>query len=389
MKVLIIGSGISALSAYNLALDKKDNPILLVSENEVDKIDGYQFILNKDLITKINEYDLFVISPGVYYSDERLIILKKNNKKVISEIEYAYTKLDSKPFIIGVTGSNGKTSIVEYLSFVLKNLGLNVIIGGNIGIAFSSLINKINNENIVILELSNFQLDYIESFKPNIAIITNITPNHLDKTPSYMDYINSKLNIYKNMTNNDHLIILDNLKDLVIYQGYTHHISKQHNHLETNKLFIKKVLNILNIKDEKFIDEFKGVKYRLQKINDQIYHDGKSTTPSSTLEALRFINNENVILILGGRNKNLCFKEILDFKINKIIIVYGELRSEINGNNVIKVNSLKDAVYKFNALRNDKSILLYSPGCTSFDQYNSYLERCEEFDKLIKELGYV
>lgn len=388
MKVLIIGSGISALSAYNLALDKKDNPTLLVSENEADKIDGYQFILNKDLITKINEYDLFVISPGVYYNDERLIILKKNNKKVISEIEYAYTKLDSKPFIIGVTGSNGKTSIVEHLSFVLKNLGLNVITGGNIGIAFSSLINKINNENIVILELSNFQLDYIESFKPNIAIITNITPNHLDKTPSYIDYINSKLNIYKNMTNKDHLIILDNLKDLVIYQGYTHHISKQHNHLETNKLFIKKVLNILNIKDEKFIDEFKGVKYRLQKINDQIYHDGKSTTPSSTLEALRFINNENVILILGGRNKNLCFKEILDFKINKII-VYGELRSEIKGNNVIKVNSLKDAVYKYNALRDDKSILLYSPGCTSFDQYNSYLERCEEFDKLIKELGYV
>ena len=388
MKVLIIGSGISALSAYNLALDKKDNPILLVSENEADKIDGYQFILNKDLITKINEYDLFVISPGVYYSDERLIILKKNNKKVISEIEYAYTKLDSKPFIIGVTGSNRKTSIVEHLSIVLKNIRLNVIKGGNIGIAFSSLINKINNENIVILELSNFQLDYIESFKPNIAIITNITPNHLDKTPSYMDYINSKLNIYKNMTNNDHLIILDNLKDLVIYQGYTHHISKQHNHLETNKLFIKKVLNILNIKDEKFIDEFKGVKYRLQKINDHIYHDGKSTTPSSTLEALRFINNENVILILGGRNKNLCFKEILDFKIHKII-VYGELKSEIKGNNVIKVNSLKDAVYKFNSLRNDKSILLYSPGCTSFDQYNSYLERCEEFDKLIKELGYV
>ena len=100
------------------------------------------------------------------------------------------------------------------------------------------------------------------------------------------------------------------------------------------------------------------------------------------------VNNENVILILGGRNKNLSFKEILDFKINKII-VYGELRSEIKGNNVIKVNSLIDAVYKFNALRNDKSILLYSPGCTSFDQYNSYLERCEEFDKLIKELGYV
>lgn len=388
MNILIVGSGISALSAYKLALEKGDVPTLLVSENEICKVEGLNYILNIELNNKINNFELCVISPGVYYDDERLIILKNNNIKIISEIEYAYTKLNCSPYIIGVTGSNGKTSIVEHLYFVLKNLGVKVVLGGNVGVAFSSIINKIENDTIVILELSNFQLDYIEKFRCNISIITNITPNHLDKTPSYIDYRNSKLSIYKNMKKNDHLIIIDNLNDLVNYKGNIHLIYKQDNHFKTNQLFIKKVLEILNIKDNKYIYEFKGVKYRLQKINDFIYHDGKSTTPSSTLEALKFINNENIILILGGRNKNLSFKEILDFKIDKII-VYGELKDEINNPNIIKVNTLRDAIYKFHILKNDKSILLYSPGCASFDQYNSYLERCEEFDKLIKELRYV
>lgn len=390
MKILIIGSGVSAIEAYKLALRVNDIPTLLIGENEIENVIGFTYILNDNLKENINNYDLFVLSPGVYYDDYRLILLKNRNKKIISEIEYAYIHIKEKPLIIAVTGSNGKTSIVEHLYYVFNKLNYPVKKGGNIGIALSSLADNLKKDQILIVEVSNFQLDHIVTFKPDISIITNITPNHLDRVKDFNAYQNSKLRIYQNMNINDDLIYLDTIDNLILFLGNKHIIKDQNNHLVNNKLIVKKVFEILNIiVEEQLINSFKGVEYRLQKLNDFIYHDGKSTTPSSTYNAIKTINNEkNIILIIGGRNKKLSFSKILELKLQKII-VYGELAKELFSDSLIKVKTLKEAIDKFDTIRNKDSILLYSPGCTSFDQYKNYIERCKEFEQLIREKGYV
>lgn len=390
MKVLIIGAGISALAAYNLADKVGDNPTLLISKKELSKIKNQKYIFNQHLDNLINNYDLFVISPGVYFDDKRLLVLKQNNKKVISEIEYAYLNLKTKPFIISVTGTNGKTTVVEGVYQILKELNYRVFKGGNIGIPFSDIVLELKDNDYLILEVSNFQLDNIESFKPDIAIITNITPNHLDHMRNMEHYVKSKQNIYKNMNKNDVLIYHDDIKDYINYQGKTKVIETKINHFETNKEFINAVLKILNIKNyEKNLINYSGVKYRFQKINDYIYHDGKSTTPESVINAIKSINNnKNLVLIFGGKNKNLSFDKVLKEDIKKYI-VYGELAKEIDTEIVVKVNTLKDAIEYFSDIKDEKTVLLYSPGCASFDQYNNYIERCKEFDRLIKEKGYV
>ncbi len=387
MNVLIIGAGISAVAAYNLANKVGDKPTLLISKKEVSKVKDKKYIFNQNLKKIINNYDLFVISPGVYFDDFRLCILKENKKIIISEIEYAFINMKSKPIIISVTGTNGKTTIVEGIYNILNKLNYPVYKGGNIGIAFSDIVLELKDNDYLILEVSNFQLEYIVKFKPNIAIITNITPNHLDHMKSFEHYINSKQNIYLNMNKNDILIYNKNIEKYIKFQGNKIIFQNTNNHFETDKLIINIVLKTLDIKNyKKYLDNYEGVKYRFQKINDFLYHDGKSTTPEAILNAIKTINNnKNLVLIFGGKNKNLSFADVLKEDIKKYI-VYGELAKEINNDKVVKVNTLKDAVEFFNDISDDKTILLYSPGCSSFDQYNNFLERCEEFDALIKTL---
>jgi len=389
MKILIIGAGISAISAYELAKKNNDDPYLLIAQNELEKIESKNYILNEQLKDFIDEFELFIISPGVFYNDPRLIILMKNNKKILSEIDYAYLNINKKVKIIGVTGSNGKTTIVEWLYYILSKK-VTVHKAGNIGIPFSSVIGNIKDNDYVLLELSNFQLDFSRYIKPQIAIITNISENHLDKMKDYNHYLSSKLKIYQNMNKNDHLLINSNLGKVVDYNGNIYRIKNRINHFKYNIKIIEKVLKIMNIKvSKKTIKSFLGVKYRNQKLTSNIYHDGKSTTPTSTLSAIHsFKKKNNLVVIIGGRNKNLSFNDLLKEKV-LCFIVYGELSKIIKGKNIFNVNTLKEAIEEYDKIKNKKTILLYSPACTSFDQYKNYIERCEEFDRLIKEKKYV
>lgn len=390
MKILIIGAGISALSAYELALKVDDDPYLLIDKNEINKVDNKNYYFNDDLPKIIDLFELFIISPGVYYDDKRLILLKEKKKRILSEIDYSYLNIKRNVTIIAVTGSNGKTTIIEWLYYVLLRKNKNVYKAGNIGIPFSSIVLDLKENDFVLLELSNFQLDYSFYIKPQISIITNISENHLDKMQDFNYYVSTKLKIYQNMGVNDYLLINSNLENIVKYKGNIIKIKDKINNRIFNKNIVCNVLKILNIKvSNKFIKSFKGVKYRNQKISKNIYHDGKSTTPSSTLSAIKSIKKRNeLIVIIGGRNKNLSFAELLKEKV-KYFIVYGELSNLIKGENIINVKTLKEALDKYDLLKNKKTILLYSPACTSFDQYNNYIERCEEFNKLIRGKKYV
>lgn len=388
MNILILGRGKSAYSLYNVL--SKEHFVSFAIE-DYEKLDNNS-IYKKDV--DIDKYDKFFVSPGVKNDDLLYLKLKGSNKDISSEIEYALDKLKNHK-IIAITGSNGKTTVASLLHHVLTKKGVKNVVCGNIG---DPLINYINVDldTLIILEISSFQLERINFIKPYISIITNITPNHLDRH-TFKDYVNIKKKVYLYQDNNDYLIInketysiynIESNSNIIISKKKkikSKHLIGNHNYINIG--YVIDALKILNIKD--YYDEiksFKGVKYRLEflgKINNtNIYNDAKSSTIYSTIEALKSVGSDT-LLILGGRNKDIDYSIINNYKV-KQIVMYGEEKDKTSLD-VIKFNNLKEAFkYAINNQSKFKNIL-YSPGFTSFDQYNNYNERGEEFERLFNQ----
>lgn len=388
MNILLIGRGIS-----NLSLKKeleKNNKVTFAIE-DYENLDEFS-IYKKDV--NINDYDLFFVSPGVRNDDELYLKLKENNKIISSELEYSLEKLkDNK--IIAITGSNGKTTVASLLSHVLKRKNIKHVLAGNIGDPLINYIN-IDKDTLIVLEVSSFQLERINNLKPYISVITNITPNHLDRH-SLNEYIEIKKKIYLYQDESNYLItnydtynkykFTPKCKIIKINKSIIKSKYLLGNHNRYNINFVIQVLKILNIKNYiKEIKSFKGVKYRLEYLGKynktKIYNDAKSTTIYSTIEAIKLLN-KNTLLILGGRNKNIDYSIIKKYKIKEIII-YGE-EAKLTKLNIKKFNSLKDIFIFLKDNINKYKNILYSPGFTSLDQYNNYKERGEEFERLCKE----
>lgn len=388
MEILILGRGISAKGLYKEL--SKDNNVTYAIEKyeELDNLSIY-----KDDVD-INKYDYFYISPGVR-NDDKLFINIKKYKSFSSEIEYALEKLKNHK-IIAITGSNGKTTVASMLHDVLNKKNIKNVVCGNIG---DPLINYVNVslDTIIILEISSFQLEYLKHIKPYISIITNITPNHLDRH-TYNDYICIKKKITLFQDNNDYLLInkktfitfnfLTNAKTIFIKKKRIKNKYLLGNHNYENFGFIIQVMKILKVKNyKKILTEFKGVKYRLEYIGKynktRIYNDAKSTTPYSTKVALQCFNY-NTLLIMGGKNKNIDYSFIEKINIKKIIM-YGEEAMNNKNNNILKFKTLKDIFIYLKDHINEYKVILYSPGFTSLDQYNNYKERGNEFEKLCFE----
>ncbi len=217
-RVSILGSGISGIGAAILAKDKGYD-VFLSDKSKLDskvksKLDSISVSWeeNKHTYNDLKKSDLIIKSPGIPNESEVVVKLKKSNIKIISEIEFA--SLYSNSFVIGITGSNGKTTTTELIYHILKKSGLNVGIAGNIGTSFSKQIAE-NSFDYYVLEISSFQLDDIIDFKPNIAIITNLFEDHLDRyNYDFTKYIDSKLRITMNQENTD--AILYNLNDKIL-----------------------------------------------------------------------------------------------------------------------------------------------------------------------------
>ena len=388
MDILILGRGISARSLYRV-LSINNNVFYAIDDNEeLDKDSIYKKDVDIDL------YDMFYISPGVKDDDFLYQKLIANNKIISSEIEYALERL-SNHRIIAITGSNGKTTVASLLHHVLDKKNIKNVVCGNIGDPLVNYID-VSLDTIIILEISSFQLDRLRYFKPYISIITNITPNHLDRH-TFENYINIKKKVYLFQDKNDYLItnnetfylykLRPNSKVILSKKKYifSKYLKGKHNY--QNIGFVYSVMKILNIKRfKKQLKSFKGVKYRFEylgKVNKtKVYNDAKSTSIYSTIAALECVKKDT-LLILGGRNKNIDYSLISNYKV-KEIIMYGEEKDK-TFLNVKKFNNLKEVFSYLKVNINKYKVVLYSPGFTSLDQYKSYIERGEEFEKLFKE----
>lgn len=438
-KIFILGMARSGYEAAKL-LAKKNNEILITDIKKQDKDHvkelkalGVEYIItNEPEILLENSFDLVVKNPGINKEHPVVKKAKELNIPVINEVEVAYHYLPKDVTIIGVTGSNGKTTTTTIIYEILKKAGKTVHIAGNIGFPLCSFINKIKDGDILVIEISSHQLVDFDKFKVDIALLTNLSETHLDFFGSYEDYVNNKGKIFNYQTNKDLAIINKNdydslilTKNIASRKKYFSVNDKTSSYLKNNIIYYnnEEVIKLDNIKikgnhnyenimgaiivvkefnvDNKVINnvlkEFSGVEHRIEyvkEVNKRIfYNDSKSTNVKATQIALRSFKSP-VILILGGLDRGLPFDDLeSDMKYVKEIVCYGETKNKIKiFADKIKiscniVDNLTEAINKAYELSSPNDIILLSPACASWDQYQDYEERGKEFKKVVEGLN--
>ena len=443
--ILVLGSGESGVGSALLA-KSKGLPVFVSDSSLIKKV--YKELLIKNEINfeekghlhaTTLEVDYVIKSPGIPDSSEIVQQLINKNIQVISEIEFAYKFIDAK--IIGVTGSNGKTTTSSLIYEILINADFDVDIAGNIGTSFATKINDKQKKNYV-LELSSFQLDGIVKFNPHIAVMTSLSPDHLDRyEDNYENYINSKFNIIKNQTAADYFIY--DSEDLQIIKFIKNNsekikstllpfsISKTHEsvtyiedkniisiinkkklimptnnfpligtHNLKNAMAATTVANLLKIRKDtirKSLEHFQAVEHRLEhvlKINKVNYiNDSKATNVNAAYYALDSMESSTV-WIVGGIDKGNKYEELFSLVNEKVkaIICLGKDNKKIieNFENLVEyiteVKTMSEAVKEAYAIAKSNDSVLLSPACASFDLFENYEDRGRQFKAEVRKL---
>ncbi|MGB8658369.1 MAG: UDP-N-acetylmuramoyl-L-alanine--D-glutamate ligase [Candidatus Zixiibacteriota bacterium] len=384
----------------------------------------------------VTDKDFLVVSPGVRPDAPILTQAENSGLPIFSEIEVAYWLTDAK--IVGVTGSNGKTTTVTLLGEILREDGRECQVGGNIGVPFSGIVEEISPQGTIVLELSSFQLERIEEFRPHIASVLNITPDHLDRHPDMKSYVEAKLRVLENQTPDDFVVLnadddesakfassgksrkvfFSTQKELdqgaFVRKGrlIARQNDKETEIMETGEIGIKgphnlsnaaaacAICGILGVSAESTrgaLRAFSGVEHRLEKVATvsgvTFVNDSKATNVDSVWYALQSVAPP-IILIAGGKDKGGDFRRLAELvsKNVKALILIGEAEGKIREAladlvPTLHADSLQEAVeLGFKKASPDDTILL-SPGCASFDMFKDYEHRGKVFKTRVKELA--
>ena len=442
--VAILGSGESGRGAAILA--KKVGYEVFVSDS--NKISKQTKLLFKKLsidyeenhhsIDKIIKADKVIKSPGIDNKSDLIVDINKKGIDVISEIEFGFLQTDSK--IIGVTGSNGKTTTASMIYHILKKSGFNVALAGNIGKSFSESIAE-QKYQIYVLEISSFQLDNIMDFSADISVITSISPDHLDRyNYDFNEYIKAKLRITLNQSINQFLIfnsddkelkkavkkyaqnvtqfpygfnhpkgdltttvkkksiIVKEKKNINMYDTLNFSLKGRHNLL--NAMAAVSVARLLKVSNKCIRDSlisFSNVEHRLEEVlkiqNITYINDSKATNVNATFYALESMEGQTV-WIAGGIDKGNNYMELLPLvreKVKSIVCIGLDNEKIIESFSpvvdvLVETQSMSEAVKIAHKLANKKEYVLLSPACASFDLFKNFEDRGNQFKKAVRNL---
>jgi len=442
-RVLVVGAGISGLAAARKLLAMQAE-VFLTDKQPLAKLQGVkelalspqQLILGQEPDLDNLQPDLLVLSPGV--SPELSFIQKAVNRQipVWSEVELALR--DTPATVVGVTGSNGKTTTTTLLGALAQATGRKTIVAGNIGTALSGLVDNLDRDDIIVAELSSFQLELIHKTRINIALFLNLTPDHLDRHGTLENYGAAKAQIFRNQKEQD-LAVLNwddpyvrglagSTKARVVYFSRTELIDsgiclddgtiviRDRNGstplLKTSELLLRGGHNLENVmaataaalelglehsQIREVLKNFKPVAHRQEIVgvyNNILYiNDSKGTNPDSAIKALESYS-EPIVLIAGGKNKGLDLTEFLQVAKNKVksLVLVGEAAEEMETiarkvgiERVLRSESFEDCVQKAIGEAEPGDVVLLSPACTSWDMFKSYEERGELFKELVRK----
>lgn len=440
-KVLVIGAARSGLAGAEF-LAKQGNEVVLTDMKQAVQVDnlaelGVSFVWGEQPDVEAIKPDYIVMSPGVPLTIPPVKYAKEHGIPVIGELELAYRNCKA-PFA-AITGTNGKTTTTTLIGELMKKTGRQVFVGGNIGVPIITYADKLQEEDIVVAEVSSFQLETVESFCPHLALMINLTPDHLDRHGDMAGYLAAKARIFENQKESDYLVLNyddEALRELAPQsRGKVIFFSQKHKLEEGVYLDGSQVMLALNgeslficnadeiaIKGKHNLENsmgaiafaylsgvhaedirdvlmtFQGVEHRLEPVrtlNEVLYiNDSKGTNPDSTIKAIEAYDRP-IVIILGGKNKGVPFTELAGLvkeRVKKAVLV-GQAKEELaealdaaDFNDYVRTESFEEAVTKAAELAEPGDIVLLSPACTSWDMFSSFEERGRLFKKLVMEL---
>lgn len=386
----------------------------------------------------LDQIDLVVISPGVPTKTIPARYVDRNDGEVIGEVELAYRFLKGR--MVGITGSNGKTTTTALIGELLTNAGIETQVGGNIGTPLLTLTETSTDAGWTVAELSSFQLETIVDLRANVGLCLNVTPNHLDRYNSFQDYAAAKHRLFMNQTEEDVAILnaddevtaswASGLKaNIVLFSAKTEldeglflrgnelvcRASGREKILTTRgEIFLRGLHNVENVlaafaaglacgaspeSMRKTVAEFKGVEHRIEFVAEvagvKFYNDSKATSVDATSKALEALSGGDgkTVLILGGRGKNAPYAPLIDLirSSARSLILIGEdadnIESQLSGvAPIIRAGSMEDAVEKgFESAEKGDAVLL-APACASFDMFRSFEERGTVFKEAVSKM---
>ena len=423
--ILVVGMGKTGNAVANF-LNKKGKNIV-ITDKDISKKEDAQKFKTRGIKTEIGFHDsvtfenaeLIIVSPGVPLTIAELEKARKKGIPITGELDTISELIDIP--IVAVTGTNGKTTTTTLIGDMLRESGFNVFVCGNIG---TPIVDYLSNKeaDIIVAEISSFQLDTSTKFKPDVAVLLNITEDHLDRYNSFDEYTKSKWSIFKNQTENQTAVINAKIKNIdyetskikskINYYNNNDSITIAGSVIDLSDTKLKGKHNNENIVAATFatlaangnmdgilkgLKDFAPLPHRLEFVSSingiDFYNDSKATNPDAVKRAIECFD-KNILLIMGGQEKDTdfeCLKETLKTKIKKLIVM-GEAKNKIAGTflnvcDIIHAESMENAVdiAYHNSAQGDT--ILLSPGCASFDMYKSYPQRGYDFIKQVKRLG--
>jgi UDP-N-acetylmuramoylalanine--D-glutamate ligase len=384
--------------------------------------------------------DLIVVSPGVPVDAPLLAQARAMGEAVIGEIELAARFLPGP--IVAITGSNGKTTTTTLIGEILTAGGLPALVGGNIGTPAISLAERAKPDSVIVLEVSSFQLETIQAFRPKVAVMLNVTPDHLDRHRTFEAYVDAKARIFENQRGDDFAVLNEDdptcvsmaartraqvfwfsrqkevkqgawVRDgnILFRDGASSHRNPQREIMLVSEIPLKGAHNLENVlaavcagalmgcapeKIRAAVRDFKAVEHRLEFVATirgvDYYNDSKATNVDATIKALESFP-ANIHLILGGKDKGSDYSVLNELLRQRVKRVYtigaaaAKIESQIKGVEVVHAENLENALRKANAVAEAGEVVLLAPACASFDQFKNYEQRGLVFKEIVHSLA--
>jgi len=442
-RVLVVGLGKSGVASA-LFLKERGARVTVSDTKSPDQLrDEIPVLLDHGITVETGGHgertfrgqDLIVVSPGVPVDAAPLVQARAAGEPVIGEIELAAQNLPGE--IVAITGSNGKTTTTTLAGEILAAGGFPVSVGGNIGTPAISLVERATRQTIVVLEVSSFQLETIQTFRPKVAVVLNVTPDHLDRHRTFQTYVDAKTRIFENQQASDFAVLNEDdptcrtLRDRTRAQVFWFSRKKEVQQgacVRDGKIFfldgksqrevmlvseipLKGAHNVENVlagvcagalmgcepaKIRQAIQNFKAVEHRLEYVATikgvEYFNDSKATNVDATIKALESFP-KNIHLILGGKDKGSDYTVLNDLLRERVKRVYtigaaaGKIESHIKGAaEIVHAETLENAIRRASAVAEPGDVVLLAPACASFDQFQSYNHRGRVFKEVVQAL---
>jgi UDP-N-acetylmuramoylalanine--D-glutamate ligase len=442
-RVLVVGLGKSGIASALFLADQGARVAVSDSKTQAELRQEIPVLLDRGIEVETGQHgertfhdqDLIVISPGVPFDVAPLVRARKAGIPVIGEVELAGRYLKGQ--IVAITGSNGKTTTTSLMGQIFGASGRSTLVGGNIGTPAITFVPKATDDTWVVLEVSSFQLETIETFRPKIAVVLNVTPDHLDRHRTFENYAAAKVRIFENQTRNDFAVLnaddstcvamAEKIKAAVYWfsrlrpvehgafvrgdQILWHDAGSEQSIMPLAEIALKGAHNVENVlagicagmlaevhptEIRRAIASFKAVEHRLEYVATvrgvEYFNDSKATNVDATIKALESFPG-NIHLILGGKDKGSDYSTLnalLGTRVKRVYTIGAaakKIESQISGTDVASSGTIDNAVRRASDSAVPGDIVLLAPACASFDQFVSYEHRGRVFKDLVNQLS--